>query len=148
MKGTFILADIPLLWVIENRRFPTPQIQPLVRAFGEEENIKRTFVRFSTFPLSKLGISYANGLPDYLRWLSLVSGITTVMQLGAELPFNVCTSVSSPTTHEPETQQIPTPARVFVVLRAFYKVEASNHLTGAHSLLVCTSECLLIALGH
>lgn len=61
--------------------------------------------------------------------------------------FRVCTSVSSPTTHEPEAQQIPTPARVFVVLRTFYSGSVKP-LTATHSLSVCISGCLSIALGH
>lgn len=38
--------------------------------------------------------------------------------------------------------------KVFVVLRTFYKTEVSNRLTSVHSLSVCTSGCLSIALGH
>jgi hypothetical protein len=70
------------------------------------------------------------------------------MQLGDELPFNVCASVRLPTTHRPEAQQIPTPEKAFVVLRTFCKAEVSNRLTSVHSLSVCTSECLSIASGH
>lgn len=93
-------------------------------------------------------LSYANGCSDYLRRLTPCFRGKPLMQLGDELPFNVCPLVRLPTTHRPKEQQIPTPDKVFVVLRTFYKAEVSNRLTSAYSLSIYTSECLSVALGH
>lgn len=123
IRETYILADILPLWVIENQRFPTPQIHPLVRAFQEEKyvcfwvNICSGFPHFN----KHARISYANGCSDYLRRLTpcfrgkpLCNSVTSY--LSTSVLWYIC---QQPT--DPKNSKYPHPIRCLLSSALFVK---------------------------